>query len=189
MTTVFGKEERDFLSAYLIPHSVKRRVALEKWIKSTSLVIQAAVSEELRALVESITESRWTEEGWRAGARKLRQIQNEYHIVLDIKFRRLASNEKYTGEIYSVIVPKTEIDLHEKKVHEAIPLVEKYLQESYDACLLRVRIIHGKGIGVLRQAIRDYLQNHRLVKSFATADKDHGGDGATEVEIMDIITD
>lgn len=188
MATVFGKEERDFLSAYLIPDSVRRQAALEKWIESTSPVIQAAVSEELRALVESITENRWTEEGWRAGARKLRQIQNEYHIVLDIKFRRLASNEKYTGEIHNVIVPKTEIDLHEKKVHEAIPLVEEFLKESYDAALLRVRIIHGKGIGVLRQAIRDHLQNHRFVKSFTPADKDHGGDGATEVDIIDVIT-
>ncbi|MFC1990815.1 Smr/MutS family protein [Chloroflexota bacterium] len=47
-----------------------------------------------------------------------------------------------------------------------------------------LKIYSGKS-----QAIRDYLQNHKLVKSFHSADKDHGGDGATDVEIIDIITD
>jgi DNA mismatch repair protein MutS2 len=79
--------------------------------------------------------------------------------------------------------------LHEKKVAEAIPLVEEYLNESYNAALLQVRIIHGKGIGVLRQAVRDHLHNHRLVESFASADKDRGGDGATEVFLKDVVID
>ena len=188
MRIAFGKESNNFYSAFFIPDSAKRRDALDQWVEETNLVIQAAVKEELQAFIEWITENRWTEDGWRAGARKLRAIQNENHIVLDIKFRKLLSNDKYKGKRPDPIIPKKEIDLHEKKVNEAIPLVEEFLKESYDACVLRVRIIHGKGIGVLRQAIRDYLQNHRLVKSFAPADKDHGGDGATEVDIIDLIT-
>ena len=91
-------------------------------------------------------------------ARKLREYQIKHHIVLDVQLRGVGSKDKHKGEVPAPSVPKSEIDLHEKYVHETIPIVEKYLQESYDACLDRVRIIHGKGIGVLRQAIRDYYQ-------------------------------
>lgn len=189
MGTAFVKESNHLISAFSISDPVKRRDALDQWIEETTPIIQATVKEELQEFIEFITKNRWTEVGWREGARKLRGLQGVYHLVMELKYRPLSSADKYKGEIAAPIIPKQEIDLHEKKVHEAIPIVEKYLQESYDACLLRVRIIHGKGIGVLRQAIRDYLQNHRLVKSFASADKDHGGDGATEVEIIDVITD
>jgi len=188
MGIAFGKESNSFYSAFFIPDSAKRREALDQWITETTPVIQAVVKEELQVLIEQITENRWTEDGWRSGAKKLRGLQGKYNIAMDLKLRSLSSNDKYKGEIPAPIIPKEEIDLHEKKVHEAIPLVDKYLQESYDACLLRVRIIHGKGIGVLRQAVRDHLQNHRLVKSYTPADKDHGGDGATEVDIIDVIT-
>jgi len=188
MGIAFVKGSANFYSAFFIPDTLKRREALDQWIEETTPIIQAAVKQELQEFVEFITKDKWTEDGWRRGARKLRGLQGLYHLAMDIKLRQLSSNDKYEGEISEPIVPKAEIDLHEKKVHEAIPLVEKYLQESYDACLIRVRIIHGKGIGVLRQAIRDYLQNHKLVKSFTSADKDHGGDGATEVEIVDVIT-
>jgi hypothetical protein len=189
MTMVFGKESTNLYSAFFIPDPVKRKDALDKWVKETIPVIQAAVEEELQSIVELITKDRWTENKWRPAARKLREYQIKHHLVLDVQLRGVSSKDKYKGEVPTPIIPKSEIDLHEKYVQEAIPIIEKYLQESYDACLDRVIIIHGKGIGVLRQAVRDYLQNHRLVKSFAPADKDHGGDGATEVEIIDVITD
>ena len=189
MGTAFVKESGNLYSAFFIPDPIKRREALDQWVEETTPIVQAAVKEELRELIEFITKDRWTEEGWRRGARKLRGLQGKYHLAMDIKCRPLSSGDKYEGEIPAPIIPKEEIDLHEKKVHEAIPLVEKYLQESYDACLLRVRIIHGKGIGVLRQAVRDHLQNHRLVVSFSSADKDRGGDGATDVVLKDVVTD
>ena len=107
---------------------------------------------------------------------------------MDIKLRPLAPKEKYQGEIPTPVIPKTEIDLHGKTVDEAIPLVEEFLKESYNANLRNVRIIHGKGIGVLRQAIGKYLEGHGLVSSFSPAHKNQGGEGATEVEIIDLIT-
>ncbi|MFC1901356.1 Smr/MutS family protein [Chloroflexota bacterium] len=189
MSTAFESLSDGFYTAFFQPDPTKRRVALDKWVEDTTPVIQAAVKAELQELVEYITEDRWTEEGWRRGAKKLRGLQGKYHIAMDIKFRPLFSNDRYEGEIPEPIIPKVEIDLHEKYVQEAIPMLEKYLQDSYDVCLEHVRIIHGKGIGVLRQAVREHLQNHRLVKSFKPADKDHGGDGVTEVELIDVITD
>lgn len=77
--------------------------------------------------------------------------------------------------------------MHGKTADESIPLVEEFLKESYNANLRNVRIIHCKGIGVLRQAIGKYLEDHLLVSSFSPADKNHGGEVATEVEIIDLI--
>ncbi|MFC1964816.1 Smr/MutS family protein [Chloroflexota bacterium] len=73
-----------------------------------------------------------------------------------------------------------EIDLRGNTVNEAIPIVENFLRECYQDNVCRVRIIHGKGIGVLRKSIRENLEKHKFVKSIVAVDKDHGGDGATE---------
>jgi DNA mismatch repair protein MutS2 len=53
------------------------------------------------------------------------------------------------------------------------------LNDAYLAGLPAVRIVHGKGTGVLRQVVRDYLARHPLVRSFETAERRDGGDGVT----------
>lgn len=78
-----------------------------------------------------------------------------------------------------------ELDLHGKTVNEAIPLVDTYLEDSYNAGKKQVWIVHGKGTGVLRQAVREHLSKHRLVKAHRLADNSHGGDGATQVDLID----
>ena len=83
-------------------------------------------------------------------------------------------------------IPLLEIDLHNNHtIEEAIPLLEKFLKESYRDNVRSIRIVHGKGIGVLRNAVRLHLENHKLVKSVSPADKDHGGEGATESNLVD----
>ena len=78
-----------------------------------------------------------------------------------------------------------ELDLHGKTVEEAISLVDSFLEDSYNTNKRRVWIVHGKGTGVLRQAVGEHLSKHRLVKSYALADGNRGGDGATQVDIVD----
>lgn len=187
MATIFGQEGRNLYSAFFIPDTAKRRAVLDEWIKSTAPVIQAAVTQELQDLVEFVTENRWTEEGWRRGEEKLRRIQNDYHLVMDIKLRTIGSREqiKIKGEIPPPIMKITEIDLHGMKVAEAMPLVENFLQESYRVHERRVWIIHGKGEGILREEVRRHLQNHPLVESSIPADQAHGEEGATEVIIKE----
>ncbi len=80
---------------------------------------------------------------------------------------------------------KEELDLHRLTVEEAIPRLEKYLYTSFQSGLRRVWIVHGKGTGVLRREVRRYLAGHSLVKSTGTADSQHGGSGATQVELSD----
>jgi DNA-nicking Smr family endonuclease len=76
-----------------------------------------------------------------------------------------------------------ELDLHRLTVDEAIPLIDEFLHDTYRSGIYHVRIIHGKGSGVLRQEVGRYLSNHPLVKSFGPADRYHGNIGATEVEL------
>ena len=78
-----------------------------------------------------------------------------------------------------------ELDLHGLTVDEAITLLDRFLYKSFQARLRRVWVIHGKGSGILREAVRRYLSNHTLVRTCSTADGSRGGIGATQVELVD----
>jgi DNA mismatch repair protein MutS2 len=72
-----------------------------------------------------------------------------------------------------------ELDLRGLTVEEVLPRLDKYLDEAFLAGLPFVRIIHGKGTGTLRQAVRNELQGHPLVKSHRLGEKGEGGSGVT----------
>ena len=78
----------------------------------------------------------------------------------------------------------TELDLHGMTVDEALPKIDDFLHDTYTAGLHYVRIVHGKGTGVLKQEVSRYLATHALVKSYRQADRWSGGYGATEVELV-----
>jgi len=99
MATVTGNLSNGFYSAFYEPDATKRREALNRWVKSATPVIQAAVSDELEAFIISITQGRWIGEGWKEGNEKLHRIQNDYPLVMDISLRRLGSEEKYIGKL------------------------------------------------------------------------------------------
>src|SRR6266480_2684953 len=62
---------------------------------------------------------------------------------------------------------------------EARDAVEKYLDDAFVAGLPSVRLVHGKGSGALRKAVRDLLAGHPLVDSFRDGEPREGGAGAT----------
>ena len=76
----------------------------------------------------------------------------------------------------------TEIDLRGQRVDEAVRIVEGWLNDVALDGVSPVRIIHGKGTGALRQALREYLERHPLVLS-ATPGEGPGGDGVTVLEL------
>ena len=78
-----------------------------------------------------------------------------------------------------------EIDLHGMTVDEALPQVDAFLRRAHKDGLLRVWVIHGKGSGALRSAVRDYLRSHPMVRRWCIADGERGGEGATQVDIID----
>ncbi len=76
-----------------------------------------------------------------------------------------------------------ELDLRGVTVEEALDQTGKYLDDAVLAGLNQVRIIHGKGTGALRSAVRELLGGHPQVKEFFLADSRQGGSGATEVKL------
>lgn len=75
--------------------------------------------------------------------------------------------------------PGFELDLRGLTVDEMLIELDRYLDTAYLAGLPFVRIIHGKGTGALRQAVRDELRGHALVNSFRSGDNSEGGEGVT----------
>jgi len=78
-----------------------------------------------------------------------------------------------------------EIDLHGMTVDEALPRLDSFLHTAFRAGYYQVRVVHGKGSGILRREVDRYLSNHPLVRSHRLADRYHGGDGATEVDLSE----
>jgi DNA mismatch repair protein MutS2 len=79
--------------------------------------------------------------------------------------------------------PGFELDLRGRRADDAMEALERYLDSAYLAGLPFVRIIHGKGTGKLRQAVRQALQNHPHVGTFEAGGDKEGGDGVTVAKL------
>lgn len=77
-----------------------------------------------------------------------------------------------------------EIEFRGLRVAEVEEALDRYLNDAYLAGLPFVRIIHGKGTGVLRQVVRELLSAHPLVASFAGAPDRDGGEGVTVAHLV-----
>ena len=76
-------------------------------------------------------------------------------------------------------IPQIETDIRGWRADQVAPELDRYLNDAYLAGLPFVRIVHGKGTGVLRQVVREHLANHPLVQSFNPAQQREGGEGVT----------
>ncbi len=76
-----------------------------------------------------------------------------------------------------------QLDLRGRRPQEAEEELDRYLNDAYLYGLKMVRIIHGKGTGALRQAVRQQLASSPLVRHFEPAEARDGGDGATVVSL------
>ena len=79
----------------------------------------------------------------------------------------------------------TEMEIRGMTFDEAMPILDKYLDDAYLAGLERVTIIHGKGTGALREKVGKFLKGHPRVKSQRLGAWNEGSDGVTIVDIKD----
>ena len=77
------------------------------------------------------------------------------------------------------------LDLHSFAPRDIKSVVQNYLSEARKKGFRLVRIIHGKGVGVQREMVRQVLSKTESVKSYKTADEFSGSWGATIVEFKD----
>jgi DNA mismatch repair protein MutS2 len=73
------------------------------------------------------------------------------------------------------------LDVRGKRVDEVIPLLDQFLDAAILLSQGELRILHGKGEGVLRKVIRDHLKKYKQVASFGDEHVERGGDGITIV--------
>ncbi|SRR5579884_749912 len=76
-----------------------------------------------------------------------------------------------------------QLDVRGLTREEASGEVDRYIHDAFMAGLPQVRIVHGRGTGAVRAAVRDLLGGHPLVKQFTPGGPAEGGDGATVVEL------
>lgn len=77
-----------------------------------------------------------------------------------------------------------EIDLHTFQPHDIISLIEEYILCCHEKGIREVKIIHGKGKGILRRKVHSVLHEHPLVRNFYLDKHGRSGWGATIAELI-----
>ena len=100
--------------------------------------------------------------------------------------KQKAIKRKGYNDIVSEINEKTihfklSIDLRGKRADEAMSMLQKYIDEAILLNMKEVSILHGKGFGMLRDIIREYLQSIDEIQKFGDAPIEYGGSGITRV--------
>lgn len=77
-----------------------------------------------------------------------------------------------------------ELHLRQMRAEDAEEVLDKFLDEAILAGAPSIRIVHGKGEGILRQVTQEVLRRSRAVKSFQLADAQEGGEGVTVAQLQ-----
>lgn len=101
--------------------------------------------------------------------------------VLEQKPEKKSTVSAKTGALTRSV--SLELDVRGQAVDEAIPEIDRYLDEAMLAGMHEVSIIHGKGTGVLRAAVQRHLKSHMNVKSHRLGVYGEGEDGVTVVTL------
>lgn len=88
-------------------------------------------------------------------------------------------SDERPGGISLAASPGMELDLRGQRADDALDQMERYLDAAYLAGMPFVRIIHGKGTGKLREAVRQALHNHPHVRRYEGGGEKEGGEGVT----------
>ncbi|MBI5892196.1 MAG: endonuclease MutS2 [Deltaproteobacteria bacterium] len=112
------------------------------------------------------------------------KVKVKFESIEKVQGSRGQGIEGSRGKTTILLEPfSKEINIIGLTIDEAMPKVDKFIDNALLNALDSVVIIHGSGTGRLRNAVQEYLKTHNAVKGFHFADQKHGGAGATVVEL------
>lgn len=119
----------------------------------------------------------------KAGIMRVTAREHEVYLLPEQPKKTVPKPRSHgTVQLRTASVP-SEIDIRGMETIDAIPVVERYIDDASMAHMESVRIIHGKGTGALRQTVQDTLRRHKRVKSFRLGRFGEGETGVTVVEL------
>ena len=119
----------------------------------------------------------------KAGIMRVTARENEVYLLPQQPKKEPPKPRSHgSAQLRTAAVP-SEIDIRGMETIDAIPVVERYIDDASMAHMESVRIIHGKGTGALRQTVQDTLRRHKRVKSFRLGRYGEGETGVTVVEL------
>ncbi len=86
-------------------------------------------------------------------------------------------------QLYTAPQIADECYIRRMTLDEAMPILEKYINDAFMDGVIRIKIVHGKSGGTLRNAVHNRLANHPLVKFYRIGEYGEGGEGVTIAEL------
>ena len=118
-----------------------------------------------------------------AGILKLTAKAEEVYLLEhENPYKQKGGRPAHSGREMKLSAMSSEVDLRGMDAVEAICVLERYMDEAMRSNLQSVRIIHGKGTGVLRTAVHQSLRKNKFVKKFRLGVYGEGEDGVTIAE-------
>jgi DNA mismatch repair protein MutS2 len=106
-----------------------------------------------------------------------------YLLENENPYKQKAARPAHSGREMKMAATPMEVDLRGMDSIEAISVLERYLDEAMRSGHKQVRIVHGKGTGVLRAAVQQSLRRNKFIKKFRLGVYGEGEDGVTIAEI------
>jgi DNA mismatch repair protein MutS2 len=119
-----------------------------------------------------------------AGALKVRVALSDLRRVGESPPPAASSSASAPSGVDKTLTVSPTLNLRRKGADDALLELDKYLDDATLAGLERVTIIHGKGTGALRRAVREHLAHHPEVAAFRLGAEGEGGSGVTIVDLM-----
>jgi DNA mismatch repair protein MutS2 len=162
--------------------------------KSAGIDLPAMLSEGTMVRLKIASGEGRIERNWKNGA--------DRKIVISLGGKTVEVNPEDISEVISTDVYSTEgskifsafslerkgkvsneINLIGRAADEIEDTLVKFIDDALLSGLSELRIVHGKGKGILRQKVAELLRSHPAVESYTMADFNRGGEGATEVKL------
>ena len=119
-----------------------------------------------------------------AGILKMSARPEEVYLLeQENPYETKGQRPKHSGREMKMTATPSEVDLRGMDAVEAVCVLERYVDEAMRGNLQQIRIIHGKGTGVLRAAVQQSLRKNKFVKKFRLGQYGEGEDGVTIAEL------